>query len=247
MPNESKWAELYHDVRQFKAGLPDDAEIKHRGFSIFFAPPQESQVLIIGLNPSRSDASYAAKYPESETSFPVSHLYGSERGGKLGKALEAILLAGSSSDARAGSLQAWQDILRGTKINLFFFGSRNWTEWCKEDFWGIGGRDLRLQVEERCVEWVVEIIHALTPNRIICEGFAVYDRLKHTVGTIGPDEVSATRPGRGNQRLYTRGNLRIGDGSIPVLSILHPTGGRGRTADETTLLGKEIISFLGEK
>lgn len=237
------WQNLYDEVRAFKRALPEDAQVKHRGFAILFAPPKSGQLLLVGLNPSRSDSSYVTEYPAAEKSFPAEHLYIGERGGKLGRELMGMLVARSNDSADQLGIDAWQEIIRGTKINVFFFGSRNWTEWNKESFWGSGGHELRRQVEVKCKEWTQHAITLITPSRILCEGLAVFDQLCEIFDRIPGEEKAVTRPGCGNQRLYVKTQIRVDGVSTPILGILHPTGGRGRSKDETVTLGEEIIEF----
>jgi hypothetical protein len=72
---------------QLIEALPDDAEAKRRGFSIFFAPPRPGQLLLIGLYPSRVDDSYRLNHPESELGPPDQHLFRHDnRGGKIADA-----------------------------------------------------------------------------------------------------------------------------------------------------------------
>ena len=243
MLSADKWQVLYDEVRAYKKTLPDDAQIKHRGFSIFFAPPRRERLLLVGLNPSRSDSGYTSKYPEAEKTHPEEHLYCGERGGKLSQELSSMLVAGSGEIVEPAEIHAWQEIMGGTKINVFFFGSKNWTEWSNEEFWGSGGLELRREVELKCKKWTREIIRSILPNRILCEGFAVFDQLCEMFRPIPGDEEVVRRPGRGNQRLFVHKSLLVNGATVPILGILHPTGGRGRSRAETVALGREIITF----
>lgn len=243
MVNLDKWQALYQEVNTLKSCLPADTQIKQRGFSIFFAPPRIGRLLLVGLNPSRSDSSYITKYPAAEQSFPAEHLYIGERGGKLGRELLSMLADGSIDHADPSEIDAWQEIIKGTKINIFFFGSRNWTEWNNKSFWGSGGHALRRKVEIKCKEWTRHAIAMIAPSRILCEGFAAFDQLCEMFELIPGKERIVTRPGRGNQRLFAKTLIRIDGVSTPILGILHPTGGRGRSKEESVALGRAIIEF----
>ena len=243
MLNHDTWRNLYSEVKAYKEALPNDAQIKHRGFSIFFAPPRKGQLLLVGLNPSRSDSGYIAKYPDAEKTYPVEHLYCGERGGKLSQELSNMVVAGSCDIEEQTEIHAWREIIEGTKVNIFFFGSRNWTEWNKESFWGSAGHDLRREVESKCKKWTGDIIRNISPSKILCEGFAAFDRLCEMFDAVAGEGDALTRPGRGNQRLFSRNCLKVGGSVVPISGILHPTGGRGRTKEETVALGQEIVSF----
>jgi len=154
-----------------------------------------------------------------------------------------MLVAGSGRIEDPVEIDAWRKIIEGKKINIFFFGSRNWTEWNNERFWGSAGHDLRRDVETKCREWTRDIVRNISPSKILCEGFAAFDRLCEMFDAIAGEEHAFVRAGRRNQRLFSRNNLKIGGAVVPILGILHPTGGRGRTREETIALGKEIISF----
>ncbi len=241
--NQDIWQALYQEVNAFKSCLPADAQIKQRGFSILFAPPRIGRLLLVGLNPSRSDSSYIANHPAAEQSFPAEHLYIGERGGKLGRELLSMLVAGAVDNVDPSEIDVWQEIIRGTKINIFFFGSRNWTEWNNESFWGSGGHALRRKVELKCKEWTQYAIAMIAPSRMLCEGFAAFNQLSEMFELIPAEEKVVTRPDRGNQRLFAKTLIRVNGVSTPILGILHPTGGRGRSKEESVALGRAIIEF----
>jgi len=237
------WARLYQEVSELKRSLPEDAQAKHRGFSIFFAPPRKHRLLVLGLNPSRVDDQYAKRYPESELGPPTEHLYQSARGGELARALRSMLDEASLGDSTLPVDTAWTTLLSGTKINLIFFGSANISEWQQKKFWGSSGGSLRKKVEGQCQVWSQAICAWLSPTGILCEGFDTFSRFCNLGYGKVSVERTVNRPGREKHRLFVEGHVEMSGQTVPVLGILHPTGGRGRTKQESSLIGEALVRF----
>lgn len=235
------WDRLYREVFSLKESLPDDAEAKRRGFSVLFNPPRPNRLLLIGLNPSRSDGTYIARHPESEQYPPGAHLYTEARGGKLAKAMHEIV---SRAEGDVMSPDAvWDAIISGNKINLIFFGSANLSEWNSQVFWGSGGSRLRRLVETSCGDWVRNIYQHLRPTGILCEGLETFDRCcRLGLGDVRVKNVTM-RPGREGQRLLVEAQLVTLERQIPLFGILHPTGGRARSEHESVLIGNAVARF----
>jgi hypothetical protein len=98
------WNLLYGDVRDLKTSLPEDAQAKHRGFAILFNPPRPGRLLLVGLNPRRTNSSYVSLQPEGEQKPPGTHLYTQPRGGKLANVMRMFAESSAADGLPAGTV-----------------------------------------------------------------------------------------------------------------------------------------------
>lgn len=234
------WDRLYAEVRAFKAGLPDDAGPKERGFAILYNPPVPEELLVMGLHPRRRDAAEARQNAAAEQGPPTEHLNVSERGGDLLSALQELLAAADLADAEAPAV--WRAMTRSNRTNLWFFGASGPDEWESAAFWGHRGATLRGEVEAACLRWHGEMMQRLQPAGLLFEGLASYSHLAdHWGDRLEQKAVLARFEGKG--RLAVEGSMTLDDRELPIIAIRHPSSCWVLGAEERRLLGQAIARF----
>lgn len=126
--------------------------------------------------------------------------------------------------------QVWDNTLiqQSVALNVNFFHAGNGDEW------GIVPIELRREIEQFCRSRAIEIIQTLGPGVVVAIGLKTFQQLaagRHSLLPRTPER----RRGRSND-LIVRGRFRQ-DESLPVVGVVHLTGGRPRpNNDEFTLI-----------
>jgi hypothetical protein len=66
------------------------------------------------------------------------------------------------------------------KTNMYFFATNNANELL--DFLKLLPEDLRIELKQKSVKWIKEIVSKISPKLILCEGHTAFDYLKSFYG-----------------------------------------------------------------
>lgn len=206
---DSWGANLRKEVWEFWKDLENEYPGWEDGFQVFFGPVNETApILILGINPGGD----ADAFENNRENFEAGDFCLDSDHHYLRKGDESPALGDEMLDLIGETI-----IRNSVKSNVNFFRSAN-TDLLDERLEGVSSP------QEKCFEWVDEIIERVNPEIILCEGLRAYNDVRGHIINSNTQECTRREIAGKNCKIVCVAETE----TCPVIGIPHLSGQAGQ-------------------